>query len=187
MTRIGAIFAGGKSQRMGGVDKGAALFKGKRLVDHVFEKLSAQTDIIVISGSDDYGLGVTAIPDQQCNFGGPVNGVFSVLDWIRVEYPAAEGFVTAPVDGPFLPDNLSERLLGSSSAVAMDKAGIHPTFAYWTCQSLEESRPKVEEFSSPSLKKLVELTAARCVHWSGSDNFININRPGDFARWESER
>lgn len=172
---------------MGGADKGAALFKGKRLVDHVFERLSVQADVIVISGADDYGLDATTIPDLQLNFGGPVNGVFSVLDWMSANYPEVEGFVTAPVDGPFLPDNLSERLSGSGSAIAADMAGAHPTFAYWTRQSLEESRSKVESCTSVSLKKLVELTAARCVRWSGSDTFINMNRPEDFVRWESER
>lgn len=187
MAQIGAILAGGKSQRMGGADKGAAMFNGKRLVDHVFEKLSAQADIIVISGADDYGLGVSAVPDLSLSFGGPVNGVFSVLDWVRANYPAVEGFATVPVDGPFLPDTLFERLSGTSSAIGADKAGIHPTFAYWNCLSLEESKPKVEGLSSLSLKKLAALTSARCVHWLEGDNFVNINRPGDFVRWEGAR
>lgn len=186
MTRIGAIFAGGKSERMGGIDKGAALFKGKRLVDHVFERLSAQTDVIAISGVDDYGLNVATIPDRQLNFGGPVKGVFSVLDWVRVNYPEIEGFVTAPVDGPFLPDTLVERLMGAGSAIATDDAGVHPTFAYWACRSLEESRRIVEGLSSFSLKGLADLTAARRVSWRGSNNFININRPEELARWEGE-
>ena len=171
---------------MGGVDKGAALFNGKRLVGHVFERLSGQADVIVISGTDDYGLGVAAIPDRQCSFGGPANGVFSVLDWVRVNHPEAEGFVTAPVDGPFLPDALCARLIGAGSAVAADEAGLHPTFAYWACRSLEAIRPDVEGFSSVSLRKIAELTVARRVTWPGRGNFVNINRPEDIARLEGE-
>ena len=184
MRRIGVIFAGGKSQRMGGVDKGAVLLNGRRLVDHVFERLSAQTDATVISGDSDYGLGVPAIPDRPFSFGGPAGGVYSVLDWLCVNDPDVEGFVTAPVDGPFLPDTLFERLRGAGPAIAADEAGLHPTFAYWTCRSLQESRAEAEGFSSLSLKRLAELTAARRVVWRGGENFININRAEDLARWE---
>lgn len=184
--RVGVIFAGGQSQRMGGVDKAVIMLNGKRLIDHVYERVSAQADIVAISGVDDYGLGVAIIPDQPLTFGGPANGVFSVLDWLRARYPEAEGFVTAPVDGPFLPDGLFERLMGPGSAVAEDDAGVHPTVAYWACRSLEENRSNVEEVSSLSLKRLAELTAARRVTWRGDKSFINLNRPEDVSRWEND-
>jgi len=38
----GLILAGGKGSRMGGVDKGLQTFRGKRLVDHVYERFAPQ-------------------------------------------------------------------------------------------------------------------------------------------------
>jgi len=48
----GLILAGGKGSRMGGVDKGLQTFRGRRLVDHVYERFAPQRP----DGSLDPGL-----------------------------------------------------------------------------------------------------------------------------------
>lgn len=181
--RIGAILSGGQSRRMGGVDKATLTFNGERLIDRIYRKFSDQVDIVVVSGAHDYGLGIPAIPDMNAVFGGPVLGVMSVFRWMMANYQEADGFVTAPVDGPFLPDDLATRLYGYRSAYAVDDEGVHPTFAFWTRKSIDAAAAHLKENSSLSLKGLVNLTGARPVHWKGNKYFANINRPEDLERW----
>lgn len=183
MIRIAAILAGGKSARMGGADKALIQLQGARLVDHVFGKLAGQAEVILISGPHDYGLGVAAVSDRRTRFGGPATGLMSVCDWVRANHPDARGFFTAPVDGPFLPEDLVARLSGNLSAFAADDAGVHPTFAYWTLRSLEAAARQIDSSHSLSLKRLAEMVGARPVHWNGVAQFANINSPDDLAIW----
>ena len=54
----GIILAGGEGRRMGGIDKGLTLFRGRPLIEHVIERLQPQVCDIAISANrclDDYG------------------------------------------------------------------------------------------------------------------------------------
>jgi len=50
----GLILAGGKGSRMGGVDKGLQTFRGKRLVDHVYERFAPQVGGIIINANQNH-------------------------------------------------------------------------------------------------------------------------------------
>src|SRR5213592_4823421 len=66
------ILAGGKGSRMGGVDKGLQAFRGKRLVDHVYERFAPQVGGIIINANqnhDDYrSFGVRVVSDAIGGF-----------------------------------------------------------------------------------------------------------------------
>ncbi|HEX5538881.1 MAG TPA: NTP transferase domain-containing protein, partial [Methylophilaceae bacterium] len=51
MSVTGVILAGGKSRRMGGVDKGLMEFLGKPMVAHVIQRLAPQVDEILINAN----------------------------------------------------------------------------------------------------------------------------------------
>ena len=63
----GLILAGGQGRRMGRVDKGLQLLQGRRMVDHVYQRLSPQVAGIVISANqnqDAYrSFGVRVVSD----------------------------------------------------------------------------------------------------------------------------
>lgn len=179
MIPIAFILAGGQSRRMGS-DKAVIQFHGKRLIDHVIERLSQQAEQIILSAGQDYGTGLSTIGDAQA-FQGPVAGLFGVVDWLVANEPACDGFLTVPVDGPFLPTDLAQKLTDQpdASAMAQDEAGTHPTFAYWTLAALELARPTLSD--APSLHRLAQIVGARPVTWPGSQNFINLNTPDDLA------
>jgi len=80
--RIGVILAGGGSRRMEGRDKAVAELAGKRLVDHVIDRLKAQTDRLLISGVRDFETGLTAIPDRDNGPSGPAAGLWAVASWM---------------------------------------------------------------------------------------------------------
>ncbi|GAB5508684.1 MAG: molybdenum cofactor guanylyltransferase MobA [Hyphomicrobiales bacterium] len=171
------ILAGGRSHRMGS-DKAVVDLHGKRLIDHVIERLSPQVDRIMLSAGQDYGTGLTIIGDADA-FQGPVAGLFGIAEWLAANEPACSHFLTVPVDGPFLPADLARKLTAQPDqvAIAQDEAGTHPTFANWTLAALDQARPSLP--SAPSLHRLAKLTNARPVLWSGNQNFINLNTPDD--------
>lgn len=85
MTILGAIIAGGRGRRFGGPDgrgdKGAALLRGRALIDHVAAALGQQTDDLVIVGRDWPSL--PSIPDRPHADEGPLGGLCAALHYAR--------------------------------------------------------------------------------------------------------
>ncbi|TAK65778.1 MAG: molybdenum cofactor guanylyltransferase [Betaproteobacteria bacterium] len=129
----GLILAGGQGRRMGNVDKGLELFRGKRLVDHVYERLAPQVGGIIINANQNHDayktFGVRVVSDAIGNFAGPLAGLHAGLSVSRRPYLAS-----VPCDSPFLPEDLVERLLarlnesGAELAVAKTGDQPHPVF-----------------------------------------------------------
>ena len=136
----GVILAGGRGQRMGGLDKGLQPFLGQRLIDHAVDRLKPQVDRLLIVANrhmdiyselgcpvvNDASVGPAgrlgepqAAPDAPLRFEGPMAGLLAGLKASKTPWLA-----TVPCDSPFFPLNLVERLLsvarqqGTSLAVA---------------------------------------------------------------------
>ena len=177
-NKIVAILAGGKATRFEGQDKGAIKLENERFIDIIHRRLSAQADEILISGTHDYDLGLKVIPDAKDAPGGPVGGLYSI--WKKLSSRDVEGFFTVPVDGPNLPLNLTQRLYSQlSSTIAVDEKGRHPTYGWWRMTELSHLFDDINIQHSISLNKLADHMSAKDVHWTGENNFININRPED--------
>src|SRR5580700_5723382 len=106
----GLILAGGRGRRMGGVDKGLQLLRGRPMADWVRERLAPQVDELLINANqnlDAYArFGVPVIEDRIDGYAGPLAGLQRGLEVAKYPY-----VVTAPCDSPFLPRDLVERLL----------------------------------------------------------------------------
>ena len=130
----GLILAGGKGSRMGGVDKGLQSFRGRRLVDHVYERFAPQVGGIIINANqnhDDYRtFGVRVVSDAIGGFAGPLAGFHAGLSVSKRPLLAS-----VPCDSPFLPVDLVERLFarldesGAELAVAKTGEQPHPVFS----------------------------------------------------------
>ena len=129
----GLILAGGQGRRMGGVDKGLQMFRGKRLIDHVYERLAPQVGGIIVSANQNHDayktFGVRVVSDAIGNFAGPLAGLHAGLSVSRRPYLAC-----VPCDSPFLPMDLAARLMASlhesGAALAVPKTGnwLQPVF-----------------------------------------------------------
>ncbi len=185
--RIAVILAGGGGRRMGGADKGALMLAGRPLADHVQARLAPQSDRILISGLHDYDCaGVSVVPDRDDGPRGPAAGIWAALKWIERNAPEVDGFLSVPVDGPFLPDNLFERLSdGIGSAIACDATGAHPTFAYWDCDALYAAFSTAPDGYGFPLKELADSVHAERVMFEDANAFLNINSPEDLAHAEN--
>jgi len=118
---------------MGGIDKGLALFRGKRLVDHVYERFAPQVGGVIINANQNHDayktFGVRVVSDAIGDFAGPLAGLHAGLSVSRRPYLAS-----APCDSPFLPEDLvarlMERLEASGAELAVAKTGkwLQPVF-----------------------------------------------------------
>ena len=174
------ILAGGQSTRMG-TDKAVIKFEGKRLVDILIDRFASKADRLFLSAPKDYGTGLDIISDDPSFPGGPVGGIFSVAALLQETQPGISGFVTVPVDAPYAPVDLMERLSTSGAcAVARDHERIHPTFAYWRCDIVNAIRAAHDPGErAPSLQWLARQSGAEAVAWPDHRLFMNINRPED--------
>lgn len=109
MAITGLILAGGRSARMGGVNKGLQPLRGKPMVAHVIERLVPQVNMLAINANqnlDSYRVfGYPLWPDTIPEFEGPLAGLHTGLLHCDTQYLA-----TAPCDSPFLPTDLVARL-----------------------------------------------------------------------------
>ena len=111
-ARIGGILlCGGRSRRLGGIEKGLLRLEGKPLFQHAAERLQPQVGWLAISANrerEEYGAcGFPVLPDLRTGFLGPLAGVEAAM---AVLPPSLSFLLTAPGDAPFLPVDLAERL-----------------------------------------------------------------------------
>jgi len=183
MKRIVFILAGGRSQRMDGRDKALASLGGARLIDRVIDRLAPQADRLLISAPDNYGTDLEAAPDRPGAPDGPAGGIYSLRKWVLENEEGAPGFFTAPVDGPFAPANLIQRLGETGRAsIASDGARDHPTFAYWRNDALSAAWPGFVKRPSISLTALSKTCKARRVIWRDRFALFNINTEADLDK-----
>jgi len=105
----GLILAGGRAQRMGGIDKGLIPFHDKPLIESAIAKLKPQVQTIVINANRNItkyaGYGYPVIMDETPDFSGPLAGFSVGLKACKTPY-----LLTSPCDSPLLPNNLAEQL-----------------------------------------------------------------------------
>jgi molybdopterin-guanine dinucleotide biosynthesis protein A len=130
----GVILAGGLGRRMGGVDKGLVLLRGRPMIAWVLERFAPQVDEVLINANQNLAtyasFGPRVIPDTIGGFSGPLAGLHRGLIEARHELVC-----TVPCDSPFLPRDLVVRL---RAALERDRAELaiartgdqpHPVFA----------------------------------------------------------
>jgi molybdopterin-guanine dinucleotide biosynthesis protein A len=105
----GLILAGGRGQRLGGVDKGLQPWRGLPLVDHALARLAPQVREVAISANRNAAIYATraarVLADESDDFPGPLAGVLAGL-----RAAAAPWLAVVPCDSPRLPLDLVARL-----------------------------------------------------------------------------
>ncbi|MEI8077836.1 MAG: molybdenum cofactor guanylyltransferase, partial [Betaproteobacteria bacterium] len=101
----GLILAGGRAQRMGGIDKGLIPFHGKALIESAIQALKSQVGQILINANRNitkYSIyGYPVIVDEAPDFSGPLAGFSAGLKVCKTPY-----LVTSPCDSPLMPPDL---------------------------------------------------------------------------------
>ena len=182
----GVMLAGGRGQRLGGVDKGLQIYRGRTLAAQVLERLQPQVGQIVINANryrEDYAnFGHPVIADVITGYAGPLAGLHAALSAATSELVLA-----VPCDTPDLPLDLASRLLSalnatsSQIAVARVSEKIQPTFCLVRRSALEG----LEDFLKSSGRKMSSWQEAQQACFVDFDDqpeaFRNINSPEDLA------
>ncbi|WP_420565048.1 molybdenum cofactor guanylyltransferase MobA [Thalassobaculum sp.] len=186
---LGVILAGGLARRMGGGDKGFADLGGRTLLQRVIDRLEGQVGGLVLNANGDparfaeYRLPVVA--DTVADHPGPLAGILAGL-----AYAEAHGWqwiATAPVDTPYLPRDLVDRLLtalaGEAAEIACVASGgrVHPVVGLWPIGLIGPLRAALEE---QGIRKVDAFAGARrraIATWPVEpyDPFLNVNSPAD--------
>jgi len=178
------ILAGGRGERMGGIDKGLVLFAGKPLIGHVLKSIQPQVDHIVISANrhlDQYETyGFPVVQDELSDYQGPLAGLLGAMRIVNTEY-----VLTVPCDAPCLPDNLVARLIeginkeGITLSVVHDGQRMQNTCALIDCKLV----PSLEDYLESGERKFecwIKNQSYTLVDFSDErEAFININLPGE--------
>ena len=118
----GIILAGGRANRMGGVDKGLQNFNGMALAMHALMRLSPQVSEVMINANRNLSayesFGASVWPDASADFAGPLSGFLVGLERCETPY-----LLTVPCDTPRFPldlaNRLSEALQANDAEIAM--------------------------------------------------------------------
>jgi molybdenum cofactor guanylyltransferase len=105
----GLILAGGRGSRMGGVDKGLQVYRGRPLAQHALERLRPQVRQVLVSANRNQeayrALNVPVWPDEVPDYAGPLAGMLAGLRHCDTSFLA-----TVPCDTPNFPADLVARL-----------------------------------------------------------------------------
>ena len=177
----GLVLAGGRGSRMGGIDKGLAMYRGRPLVATVTERLERQVSEIVVSCNRNHAQyrthAATVITDVRPGFQGPLAGIESCGSTLRTSMLAV-----VACDSPALPLDLVARL---SRGLRDDNGGVFAhdgdrpqyLFALLRRHSLATLQDYLDA-GGRSVKGWYELINATAVDFSDqSKGFTNINRP----------
>jgi molybdopterin-guanine dinucleotide biosynthesis protein A len=175
------ILAGGRGSRLGGVDKAFVELNGQPLIACLLARLRPQAERIAISANSDAtrfdAFALDVLPDGALAGYGPLAGVATGLQW--AEQQGAESLVTLPVDTPFIPLDLLERLSPATS-VAVYRGRQHHLVAHWQVSALPGLLRFLQTGAPFKVRDFLSLCAARQIDFEAeADPFLNINTPED--------
>lgn len=189
----GLILAGGRAQRMGGIDKGLIPFHGKPLIESTITRLKPQVSTILINANrsitkySHYGYPV--LMDETPDFSGPLAGFSVGLKHCKSPY-----LLTSPCDSPLLPTDLAEKMAGelegknlelvfASSKEDDGKIWSQPVF----CLMRRDLKDSLDTFLSKGDLKIdrwfKELRSGTVV-FENAQAFANVNTPEELAALE---
>tara|TARA_B100001093_G_scaffold418356_1_gene409583 strand:- start:1258 stop:1866 length:609 start_codon:yes stop_codon:yes gene_type:complete len=188
---LGAVLAGGKSQRFG-EDKSQVKLEGKLLIDYILsEILSEFREILIVSNNKiDFKNSekISIIEDFKKGLG-PLGGVLSAMKWVKENNKDYKWISTFPADTPFFSKEILQNFY---KEIEIEKSRLffiksnktrHNIFGLWSIDLLE----KLEEDLNKGDRK-VELWANSVgvkvidMDFKNIDPFFNINTKQDLEK-----
>ena len=189
----GLILAGGRAQRMGGIDKGLIPFHGKPLIESAISRLKPQVSTILINANrsitkySHYGYPV--LMDETPDFSGPLAGFSIGLKHCKTPY-----LLTSPCDSPLLPTDLAKNmaieleennleLVFASSKEADGKIWAQPVFCLMK-SSLQDSLNTFLSKGDLKIDRWFKELRSGTVVFENPQAFANVNTPEELAALE---
>jgi len=189
----GLILAGGRAQRMGGIDKGLISFHNKPLIDSTINRLKQQVGPILINANRNItkyaGYGYPVIMDETPDFSGPLAGFSAGLKACKTQY-----ILSAPCDSPLLPLDLASRmaneieqgdyqLVYASSKEANGKVWAQPVFCLMRA-NLQDSLDLFLQKGDLKIDRWFKELRSSTVVFDDAQAFANVNTPEELKALE---
>lgn len=189
---LGALLAGGQSQRMGKPDKFFLRYRGKPLLLHAIERARPQVSRLIIAANGDLSrfnnYYLTTIRDQSTASHGPLAGIISAMTWGQKASLPFKWLATFASDTPHFPDDCVSRLMQHAQAEGLDvvvpRAGgrLHYAFALWSCACYPRLVTELEH-GRRALKHAIQALAWGEVDFGQHNQaFFNVNTPKDWEK-----
>jgi molybdopterin-guanine dinucleotide biosynthesis protein A len=190
----GLVLAGGRAQRMGGIDKGLIPFKGIPLIESSLNRLRPQVHTILINANRNHSIyssyGYPVLTDEDDSFSGPLAGFMVGLKACKTPF-----LLTVPCDSPLFPLDLANQLavsletnqvkIGYASSQDMTgKIWAQPVF----CLMHKDLLGPLKNFLESGERKIDRWYAqenACSVLFANEKAFTNANTPAELAQLES--
>lgn len=196
MTRFPAvILSGGRSSRMG-QPKALLPFGSARLIDHVADRIRPQASSVALNANDPSITLASALvfPDRFPGFHGPLAGIHAALAHVSVLEPTASHAILVPVDGPFFPHDLVERLASSIKgpddvSLASSLGRMHPVLGLWPVTAVARLDTWLENPPNLRVRAFLDGLPVRVTEFPPVstplglvDPFMNVNTSEDLER-----
>ena len=190
----GLILAGGRAQRMGGIDKGLIPFLEKPLIASAIGRLQNQVGPILINANRNITkyatYGYPVILDETPDFSGPLAGFSAGLKACKTPY-----MLTSPCDSPLLPLNLASQLANemeranlqlvyASSQEADGKVWSQPVFCLMRADLLESLERFLQKGDLKIDRWFNELCSGTVI-FNDANAFANVNTPEELQNLET--
>ena len=191
---LGLVLAGGRAQRLGGVDKALVMLGGRPLLAHAIARLQPQCGALALSANGDAArfsaFGAPVVADDITGFAGPLAGLAAGLDFARDQ--GFDRVVTLAVDTPFAPADLVARLedarraAGAEIATAASNGNRHHVVTLWPT-SLAADMRRALATGQGGVGRFCAGYRSVAVEWPSApvDPFFNINAPEDLVAAEA--
>ena len=194
---VGVVLAGGLARRMGGGDKARLRVGGRTILERVLARLKPQCTALIINANGDPArfadTGLEIVPDGVPGFAGPLAGILAGLDWAAAHAADVADVVSVPGDCPFLPADLTVRLVSARrrarTPLACARSGEwrHPVVGVWPVDLRHDLRQALVEEGLHKIEAFTARYGVALADWPATpvDPFFNVNTPDDAA--EAER
>ena len=188
---LGAVLAGGKSQRFG-EDKSQVKLNGKLLIDYILSEIIDEFKEILIVSNEQIKFknyeNISLINDFKKDQG-PLGGVLSAMKWAKEKNNKYEWISTFPVDTPFFKKEILQKFLSEINSEESKLFFIksnnkrHNIFGIWSIDlmkkledDLNEGQRKVEVWANSVGVKVINM------EFINKDPFFNINTKEDLEK-----
>ncbi|MBF0455701.1 MAG: molybdenum cofactor guanylyltransferase [Magnetococcales bacterium] len=187
----GLLLAGGLSRRMENQEKAFLPLLDRPMLAHVLARLTPQVGEAVLNANGDpdrfKAFRCRVVADRRQGFLGPLAGVEAAFLTL-----ACDWLLSVPVDTPFFPENLAEKMCEVAQeeampVVAQSLGRLHPVITLWPrsilpqlTHALDTKQLRLHDWLAKYPHKVCFFGENR----EGEDPFFNINTQADRSQAE---
>lgn len=193
---VGVLLAGGLARRMGGGDKPMRTLGGKPILEHVIDRARPQVHQLILNANGDpdrfRDFNLPVVADVIEGHQGPLAGILTALDWAAENLPECEYVISFATDAPFLPRDMTMRLLEPvlagqaplSCAITGDRT--HPVFGVWPVALRDDLRRAMIDEEMRKIDAWTDRIGIVHVPFEVDpvDPFFNVNKPENLEQAE---